>query len=979
MLQRLMLTLIVTVVLSLTYKLYSDFVTPLVQPQHYPISPDVLLSEPTSRQGPREHADMASRYLPDSDWAMGAKIKFRHENMYFYCGEWEQTDESSMSFTPFAVIWKIDDEKGEHCYSVEADEAVLQFEGNVDLTHFNAELLSRALLNGKVHIQGPDQLEVHGQNFVFEKGAQHVRSDYPIAFRYAEHSGRAQNIEMGLIARDEFDPQPRLSYTGVKDVSLINNVLLNLKVDPNQPHATVTCEGRLSYDFRRQRATLSDNVILQSQPYPGEYDTMTCLRMAIDFVEKPKLNAPAVQPGQRRERDLPVKRFFAEGNNVVLSSDHQKLQASMQELEYIAEEHLLSLTSAQTVQVNVDGTQILCPSIQLWTNEKHDLTAALADGAGWIRRFEGETVVAEANWGQQMKLRPDPTAIDPLTGLPLDLVEMTGKAALKHTTQQAGLIAETIRFWIQRQPSSVKSEKGTSATARSSRDAMSQIHLRKLQADKSVKLLSSQLEGDMDLLELDFVEENFTPISMSQAKPANALAPIRQVGHQEPARLTDPTSERANPIVRQAIYVNTQHLVGKVRISPLVYAPEEKRAGIPQQELVDISDVLGIGKVKLHQDASLQTPAWAIGGDRLIVHNEGANQQRITLFGQPAMIEHDSVHLEGPQIVFERDQNRATVIGEALVRMPVKMNLNGEELPQDQMMTIRCYDELVFDGQVGRFLGRVRASLADGLLQCGELQVHLDQKINFSERPPKDQKIQLLKVFCKEHVTIDLHQYELGKLTGVIKGELAEIGLDYQTGDLLGFGQGHVMAWNFSPPKEAKPEPTNFGVAPAGPKRAPGKDWNYLRMDFDGKLEGNIKQRQGVVTQRVRCVYGPVEKALVALDRYNLPDDGGMLNCNLISGRLTSEDWNGAYEVTAEDNTELSGNLFKAQSDQLNYDSQKSLFTLKANGDNYLRFWAREKVGAPWAYKEAVGIRFAPDRKFMEIDRFRNAQGFLPN
>jgi hypothetical protein len=973
-LPRLTLTLIVALSLSLAYKLYSEIVTPLVQPQHHPVSPEVLMAEPAVRQGPREHAEMATRYLPESPWAQSAKIKFRHENMYFFCGQWQQSETGSMSFAPFAVIFKNETtDDGERYYSLEAEQAVLRFDGNVDLTNFNPELLSRAVLNGKVHIKGPDNLEVIGETFEFEKNAQHVRSDFPVEFRYEEHFGRAKNIELTLIPKDEFNPNPQLAFKGVKDVSLMNDVELSLKIDEKQPHAIVKCLGRLSYDFAQKRAILSDTVQLRSQPYPGEFDTMTCDRMALDLSETPKDTTRKLTAEEKERRAMPLKRFFAEGNNVVLTSDHQKMRAEMQEVEYVAAEHHLSLTSAQLVRVVMEGTEVLCPSIQLWTNEKHDLTEALADGAGWIRHFDKNVEVAKASWGQQMHLEVDPTMFDRQTGRPWDRIEMTGRASLQHTAQQAGLIAETIRFWIDRQPAPASP---TGQTNRNPSAAVSQIRLKRLQADKAVKLLSAQVGGEMELLELDFVEENFIPVSVAQARARNRVQPV---GYQDPGAPPKEDDKLSGPLVRKPISVETQHLVGKVRVNPLLYATGDQRPQIPQQELVDLSEAYGIGHVVIKQDQSLESAAWSIGGDRLHVVNDGANEQKITLYGQPAIIEHNAVHLEGPEIIFERDLNRATVKGQAVVRMPVKMNLSGEELPQEQMMTVNCYEQLVFDGQVGRFQGKVRAYLADGLLQCGELQVHLDQKINFSERLPEGKKIKLHQVFCKEHVSIDLHQYEKSQLTGVIKGELSEIGLNYSTGDLVGYGKGQIHAWSFSPPKDEQSQQQNGGTASLAPKRDPSKQWTYLKMDFDGKFEGNINEKRGTVSQRVRCLYGPVIKALVPINRDELPDDAGTLNCNLISGRLTTDEWNGPYEVTAEDNVELAGNLFMAMSDELTYDSQKGLFSMKARGENYMRFRERKKIGAPWAYQEMLGLRISPDRKRMEIDNLRSAHGFGPN
>ncbi len=990
MIARLTLTLIVTISLTLMYKLYNELVTPLVQPQYQALSPEQLFSEPGVQQGPREHADMATKYLAHAPWAASAKIKFRHENLYIYCGQWEQSDAQTMTFSPFAVIWKVDgkDGKPETCYSLETDQARLDFEEPVNLTEFNPNLLKTAELHGQVKLTGPDEMEVVGQNFIFERDAQHVRSDFPIKFRYDRHTGNSRGIEMELIPTDEFNPNPQLSFSGVKNVSF-KTMAMALAVDDNRPPAQVTCDGLMTYDITHQIAELAQNVQVRQQTHPQEFDTLTCNHLLLQFSQQlltPSDPVPASEStNPAGSSKLGLERLFAEGNFVVIRSDHQQLTSAMETLEYrVHEKELILQSSNQPVTVNLAGTEIVCPKIQLWNNDQKDLEAAQATGAGWIRHFDvdGQTPIAEVNWHEMMRLQPDQPPSNRLTDRyqprRYDRIDILGNAALTHHTQQALLVGQSMSFWIERKPASSENSSANSSDVK--RPPMS-VRLHKMVAQNQVKLVSSQLDTTTDLLELNFREEDFSPVSMlDPVNQTTSSASSQSSTFPDPA----PSSGMTEPLLKTAISVTCRQIVGQVRLSPRLYASQQSSAR--PQDLVDLADLVAIGQVHMHQEKTLQSPPWSVSGAILHLENKGQFQQTIRLKGEiatrqqpatPAIIEHDRIHLEGPELIFERDQNRCQSIGESMVQMPVNNDFEGNQLGQTSLMTIRCHESIDFDGQTGRFIGSVQSWLADGQIHCGELQAKLNRKIIFTQRLPQDAELKLQEVIAKEQVRVEMNHYQAGQLIHMLKGTMDQCAIDVISGQISGRGPGKVLTWNYNPPK-ADNSLSRLGVKANAPAKTDNKEWNYISLDFEGDFDGNLYRRLGTLNRRIRCVYGPVEKPLELLDRDNLPDNAGVLECDKMTGRLITEDWQGPFQVTAEDNTELWGNLFQTQSDILSYDSQTALFGLNSKQDRTVKIWIRAKRGAPYDSPfEAVGCKFGPENKTIEIDRMLGTQGSL--
>ena len=152
-----------------------------------------------------------------------------------------------------------------------------------------------------------------------------------------------------------------------------------------------------------------------------------------------------------------------------------------------------------------------------------------------------------------------------------------------------------------------------------------------------------------------------------------------------------------------------------------------------------------------------------------------------------------------------------------------------------------------------------------------------------------------------------------------------------------------------------------------------------MRIDFAGSMTGNIHHRVSTLHDRVRVLYGPVDKPLDLIDRDNLPDKGGALSCEELEFLQKKTGGPGkdtdSFDLKAQKNAVVQGNLFRARADQISYDSNSELFTLRGNGKRYATIWLREAPGLKANRTDAKMIQFSPVGNHIEFDRSTGAQG----
>src|SRR5205823_2221138 len=131
---------------------------------------------------------------------------------------------------------------------------------------------------------------------------------------------------------------------------------------------------------------------------------------------------------------------------------------------------------------------------------------------------------------------------------------------------------------------------------------------------------------------------------------------------------------------------------------------------------------------------------------------------------------------------------------------------------------------------------------------------------------------------------------------------------------------------------------------------------NYLNVQFQGALSGNVNNHEITVHDRVRTVYGPVQSWQDQLNpdnADNLGPGGVRMTCDQLTVRQTNDRPTAAnpgrhpMELEAVGSTVVEGESFTALANRLTYAEAKDLLVLEGDGRNDAQLFRQDRPGAP--------------------------------
>ncbi|HVJ67709.1 MAG TPA: hypothetical protein VM510_06990, partial [Caulifigura sp.] len=135
------------------------------------------------------------------------------------------------------------------------------------------------------------------------------------------------------------------------------------------------------------------------------------------------------------------------------------------------------------------------------------------------------------------------------------------------------------------------------------------------------------------------------------------------------------------------------------------------------------------------------------------------------------------------------------------------------------------------------------------------------------------------------------------------------------------------------------PEASASANRPASSAELP---WNFVKLDFEGKVSGNLHQRFATFDERVKAIYAPVAQAGTAFDRQALsgPSESAkravwvgcdQLNVSMSEGRPNAP--NGFITLNALGRVELEAQKVQANAYQISFEEEKDIFELRGRGE----------------------------------------------
>lgn len=959
MTRRFLLTMSSTAWLIGLYCLYARFITPWLEP-----------AEQTSRQAqvvpvetdPAEFStgvqrNLAERFLPDQDWAKIAENQFCFGDLYIYTNLVEENSEKGeIKFSPFAMIWKNPHgDPDEPPLRVTADSAVIRFRSLKDdgtepspdgtrqatfsLTSPQASRPVFGSLEGDVRIDGPNGLVIVGRTFTFSEDALRLWSDSDILFHYGPHQGTGHGFQVDFLPGSGPSlkaDQPRLG--GLRTVTLLREVALVLKGEersPNQARRSplkkgdqmqIRSDGRLQYDLEAGLMTFDQNVRVNHPTAQGKDDTIQCDLMTLVLNSSLKATAPESQSNpeirltanEQMEtgtkpmqnwlpKNLSIEKLLADGSGkqrVEMISPSRSLHGNASQVEYDFVRRNLVLRDPAAVDVRQGAHEIHVPEIQITFSEsRQEVQSAVAQGAGTAMTRLDDGRLATARWKQQLI-----KSTEPKSGL--DIVEMQGDASISLESEYH-LQGDALRAWFT----------PVSAKPKDPQNPPKAPQVQRLAGVGLVKLKSPQALVSTNWLDVQIRSMAIPPELKNQRIEAPGPR-TRGVGARNARgrRLPEPS---APPI--QLVAESIQAQVAR---------------DIIETNRVAVLDFWAEGKVNATQPSHKNRPSVGMQGNWVHVKNFPESEQLVELTGAPARVLSGDSKLEGPDIQLDRPGNTLTVTGPGRIRYPVKVSLEGNPLNKAQTIEVSWQECLKFDGQTARFFEKVTASLQQTTMRCNAMQVSLLKPIRFDEHGLEglsEEKLQLARVFCENKVEVESSTYRNNMVESRSFGRLGQFVIDNITGKTNALGPGHFVEWRRT--KSASDARAALKTGKRSSLTPPPSKWTYSRIDFYGRMKGNLRERFTTFEEHVEIVYGPVSNVTEKLDPDKLPDGSAGMTCNALKVEQFAETASSPafVKLSAEGNTKLElawdGQPWHAQADEVKFDESKDYYLLRSNGN----------------------------------------------
>ena len=156
-----------------------------------------------------------------------------------------------------------------------------------------------------------------------------------------------------------------------------------------------------------------------------------------------------------------------------------------------------------------------------------------------------------------------------------------------------------------------------------------------------------------------------------------------------------------------------------------------------QIQLVPNGEQLAVAGATIERDAQLEQ--WAkegglekrslfVKGDRLHVTDANTEATRVTVNGQPGIVEATGMTLTGAAIELEKSTDRLWINGPGSLKLPIGQDLDGKALPKAQTLDVTWKKSMNFQGDTAVFSGSVVARSSQQVVNTETLEAKLTRR-----------------------------------------------------------------------------------------------------------------------------------------------------------------------------------------------------------------------------------------------------------
>jgi lipopolysaccharide export system protein LptA len=917
------------------YLLYWLIVVPLIEPtlEEKPIAraTDSQINAARETVSVRQR-DVAQYFAPDS-WELKNPAIWESERARLLFKTLSPLPDGSVELKPCTLLFfskengKEQESQARRPIIMRAERAIVRFDEPVVLK--SVDLSKRQLVGG--HLVGPiyifqnpsapgarDDLEITTRDVEMLKDR--VWTPHPVQFRLGRHRGSGREMEIKLTSseaaeRGSFRPD------GMRTFALMHDVKMNLAIsqaglapspgqkrpDQPEPPLEITCQGKFEFEMQKHAASFYDHVNVVQPGLLGEADQMTCELLTVLFDPNRAKSSEPSSPQSAETASAAVRLIQARGNPVIIRSPQRGIYAR-------------------------------CPGIDYAPGVNGAAGSFLALGPGVFQRNAPDDPNGkfDATWAREFRFEPDG---------PQHVARLRGAGTIRFA-QMGTVTADEIFAWVTQKPAPAASKPAAGspneAGAWQLERVVAQVFAARGERSQGPVVVDSpQLHAITDHLE-SWVERPVAAASSQPTGPAAASAPPGAAPAQAPPPKRAARPSTTNPSQRF-----------------------EARGRAIKIKLLPDGDQLAVSEATIDAQAHLQelTPRpgerpLVVKGDRVHVAQANTEAMRVTVSGNPGMVEAGGMTLAGRAIEMERDTNRLWIDGPGRMTMPVEQDLNGQPLPKPQSMAVTWQGGMTFQTNTVTFNGNVVAQSEQQYLSTEKMEAVLSRPVDFA-RPPRpggdrpDERPQLARMRCFGPALIRSREFDdKGVQSSINTVRSFDLAIDRLSGELHARGPGTVTRVARGAPRSFEARPG----APAPPPRQPAagqEEITYLNVTFQNSINGNLNTHQVTFGDSTKTVYGPVTSWDAKLEP-DVPGSLGPRGMVLDSKRLTVREMPGAqrgqrgsFELEASGNVVAEGAQFTARGDRLTYSEEKDQIVLRGDQLGDAEFYQDDPAGGP--------------------------------
>ncbi|HEV7283077.1 MAG TPA: hypothetical protein VGN57_22915 [Pirellulaceae bacterium] len=868
-------------------------------------------------------------------------LRTSHGTLFFREYQIEPTGE--LAVRPITMIFPLEDATGIRNLVVRAPMGGrLRFTEKIDLAAGKIGKIEGGRLIGEVEMSMAESRP--GADDSFRLTTRDVQIDrkllstpHEVKIQYGPHWANGRDLAVNFREDGDegegFESHEALQHVASLELAHVEQVQIDLDApglfgdesaietangSPKEPQGKLElrCKKDFTLNLDLRTASFEDQVEVNRLLPDGASDQLVCERLEIEFDEFADPQDPTAKA------KLGARRLVALGHPVRAHVRSRELEAQGNSMEYDVRERKLVLQHDSQARLSHQGRLVESPKIVYFLAEGGGLGTGEIAGPGHLHAILGGQTPKPVDlfWTDAARL---------LKQNDEHVISLIGGARVVVEGGASSASADRVDFWMKELPKEAPAATAPAAGhPGTSSFSSANIQPLRFMAKGRVALDSPQIAVRTPQLEAWFKEiPGVTPVARG-----DGIAALGSSGD-------GPQAKRYS-------------LAGDlVRLELLRRGEEWDLSELFIQGAVDFRETLP------PEQGSIKPLAVTSAG--LHWQRSPEKNETLRIWGDPAqrmpaIVDSESMRLEGPAIDVDRTQSLLQVVGEGRMRLRGKVGsvspLAEASTPAPagaeamQWVTIAWKESLSASGREATFRQDVKTTTDRQFAVSAALVARFDRPIDLMQTEFEAPKLQSLAF--EGGITSESRSEVSGELRSIDRFQAQSLQVAPETGQFVAAGPAWISSVRLSTGE--------LGGAPGATPAVGPKSLQYFYVECERGFEGDYLKRSVAFIDRTVALFAPAPRWEVQYrpqDGAALPEKAVTLHCDRLDLRQAPVPGTGPsplyyLEALASGNARLDSKERSADAQRISFDESKDLIILEGDGRNDVRLETVSATGS---------------------------------